>query len=289
MRCRWNHIHKTFHRTDGIVQTPRSRWKSQQTASGVLFTSLQVSLVGEIYDNSQYDFRHNFDLLQSTEARSILAHIRDLVSQLSAVIIPLEYGVTPEEKAFIGSTFLHPLIRKLRFDFRLVANLPLGDEEIFLAKQDERTASQSGGPRARFYFAHHSHIYAFVSILESVDSIFPANIFQTNLDGLRSIPAYGYLCELIVTVSKHRRSDSWKLTFDVFPGDSFADRSGELSFEPIRVVSGVCSSANEIDDIFSAILAIPAKSGNAPSHLRRLPTIGEQSRDSLLDDVSGEG
>ena len=64
LRSRWLYIHKSFHRTDSAGQasafTPRSRRKAQQTTSGVWFTSLQVSLIGDIYDNCQYDFRHNY-------------------------------------------------------------------------------------------------------------------------------------------------------------------------------------------------------------------------------------
>jgi hypothetical protein len=289
MRSRWLYIHKAFQRTDSASQsaafTPRSRWKSQQTNSGVWFTSLQVSLIGDIHDNSQFDFRHNVDLLNGSDhLRDMLNEIRQLTAKLTAIIIPLEYGVTREDKAFIGSTFLHPLIRKLRFDLRLATNLPLGDEEIFVDKQGEVYGTVEGPARVRIYFAHHSHVFSFVSILESVEELFPSN-FYTNADFLLHNPSLGYLCELVVSVARHKVTEKWRLTIDLFPGDSFSDRSGSLSFDPVRIVDGVTETAAEIDDIFTTILGLPARDGlyKVPSHLR-LPTIGEMSRETLFED-----
>ncbi len=286
MRARWAHFQKALHRGESPSQptiTPRSRWKAQQTSSGVWLTSLQVSLIGEIYDNSQYDFRHNIDLLPPGDLSELLSEIRDLTATLSAIIIPLEYGITKQDKAFIGSTFLHPLIRKLRFDFRLAANLPLGDEEAFLDRQGE-IQSPNDRPRVRIYFAHHSHLFSFVSILESIETLFPPN-FSINIDFLLKTPALGYLCELVITVTRNKNTGTWKMTFYMFPGDTFADRSGKLSFEPITIVEGETESPEAIDNIFTSILNIPTRDGlyKVPSHLR-LPTIGEISRETLLEE-----
>jgi hypothetical protein len=274
IKSRWGCIHKALHRSDVLQATPRSKWKTQQTSSGVWLTSLQVSLIGDIYDNCQYDYRHNLELFPSDTVRLTLTQIRTLVSKLVAIVIPLEYGISGNDKAFIGSTFLHPLLRKLRFDFRLAANLPLNGEEEFLSKQEEAVAVPGAPARVRLYFAHHSHVYSFVSILESAESIFAKTNLSIDLEKLRHIRAYGYLCELLIGVSKHRFSEAWRMTIHVFPGDAFVDRSGQLTFDQIPIVTAEALSASDIDDIFTAILAIPARNGNVPSHLKLAP-IGE--------------
>jgi hypothetical protein len=248
----------------------------------VPLASLQVSLIGEIFDNAQYDHRHSLSLL-SPVGQSILAEMRTLVTTLNHIVVPLEYGVSKEDKSFIGSTFLHPLIRKMRFDFRLAANLPLGDEEVFVEKQNE---CRGGPPRLRLYFAHHSHVFSFLSILQSVE-LFERTAVVKRGDLLTQIASLGYLCELVVSVAKQRNGARWRFSIDVFPGDSFATSGEGLDFRTTRVVEGTVDSAEDIDKIFSAVLAIPARDGNLPPHLQ-LPPIGEVSHETLgdLDTVS---
>ena len=273
---RWRFIHKTIHRGDVQTTSASSRWRAQQTASGVPLSSLQISLIGEIFDNAQFDFRHTELNAAATE---LLTDIRRLVTLLAQIVVPLEYGISKEEKSFVGSTFLHPLIRKLRFDFRLAAPLPLLDEEVFVEKHNE---SRGGPPRLRLYFAHHSHVFSFVSILQSVE-LFQRAAVVKRTELLEKIASLGYLCELIVSTWQQRNGVKWRFAIDVYAGDRFTGNC--LAFDPIRVVEGTVESAEEIDRIFSAVLVIPARDGNLPPHLR-LGAIGESSGDTLAESLT---
>lgn len=273
MASRWYTIWKAIHRTDGRKPnsasiTPSGLWKSNQvTASGVLFSSIQVSLVGEIFDNAQYDYRHNFALVSSLDGGpsvcEILTEIRAISTLLHQVVTPLEYGISKADKAFVGASFLFPLIRKLRFDVRIACGLPLGDDEIHVERYDEkRTADRA---RYRFYFAHHSHLFSFISILSGSDLV-PTKEFD--------VSSLGYLSEVLVSVYESKTQKKFKLCIDLFPGDDLQSADGSLEFRTINIVDTMFDSAADIDTLLTNILSIPANDARAPSHL---PTIGESS------------
>ena len=259
MHSRWHGIWKSVHRTDRVNRpavSATTRWKTQQTPSGVPFSSLQISLIGEIYDNAQYDFRHNYPILPDPAVQALLVEIRSLVTLLSLVVTPLEYGISKEDKSFIGSTFLHPLIRKLRFDLRIACALPLGDEAVYLEKHAEELVSTH--PRIRLYFAHHSHVFSLVNVFNSTDSVFP----PTAVD----IATLGYLCEVVVSVHRSRVTGEFTLAVDLFAGDDMTRHDGRLTIATVPVLRGKTTRAQDLEDFFTRILAIPG-----------LPSIGENN------------
>lgn len=286
---RWLHVWRSLHRVDPArPASPSRRWKAQQTVSGALFSTIQISLIGEIFDNSNYDFRHNAKTLNgiSSNAFQTLVSIRRIVTKLSHVVTPLEYGISKQDKAFVGSTFLHPLIRKLRFDLRLSTNLPIRDEAIYLSKHEESIDSLN--PRVRLYFAHHSHVFSFISIIRSIS--LPER-FKCNDHVLLSIGSLGYLSQIVLNVFKHKTLLSfWRITIDIYPGDDQNMPDGNLNVEYMRVVEGVTSTAEEIDSFFSDILLLPSRDTrrSTPSHL--LASIGESSAETLANfDELGKG
>jgi hypothetical protein len=273
MASRWFSIWKAIHRTDGrkpnsASMTPSELWKSNQvTASGVLFSSIQVSLVGEIFDNAQYDCRHNFGLVHVLDGGpsvcELLTEIRAISTLLHQVVTPLEYGISKADKAFVGASFLFPLIRKLRFDVRIACGLPLGDDEIHAERYDEgRTTDFS---RYRFYFAHHSHLFSFISILSGINLV-PTKEFD--------VSSLGYLSEVLVSIYASKTQKKFKLCIDLFPGDDLQSADGSLEFTTINIVDTTFDSAADLDTLLTKILSIPANDARAPTHL---PTISESS------------
>ena len=281
---RWHHIERALNRVDpsrdgGSASSASVRWKSEQTTSGVLFTAIQISLISEIYDNSNYDYRHNASTLRTLalDAYNELACIRTLVTKLFQIVTPLEYGISKQDKAFIGTTFLHPLIRKLRFDFRLSANLPIGDEAMYLSKHEEKVDSIN--PRVRLYFAHHSHVFSLVSILRSI--ALPES-FTCNESVLLAVKSLGYLSQIVFNVLANKSRSTWKVTIDIYPGDD--QTGGPLKINYMRIVEGLTPNPEQIDSFFSDILLLPSRDTNrsTPSHL--LTSIGESSAETLVED-----
>ena len=283
MHSRWFGISRGINKVSSVQSSPEqsgmspmSKWRSVSTQSGVLFSAIQISLIGEIFDNSQYDFRHNYFVLYSISPHSsdLLSSIRDLSTLLNRVITPCEHGLTREEKSFIGVTFLQPLIKKLRFDFRICANINLGEDQVHLERHAEKVDSEM--IRTRLYFAHHSHMISLVNILNN----FPENQFQSNIDYLYKIDHLGYLSQIVIEVLEGQLG-LWKIRVSISIGDDFTERE-MMKFEMVKILEGIVKKEG-IDNFFNSILSIPKDHLELTKSASGLPTIGESSFENFTN------
>jgi hypothetical protein len=249
---RWSNLRKNISRASSV-----GKW----SYSGVPLASIQISQIGDVFDNSQYDYRHNFDLLEEVGAGGLLSRIRDIVTLLSRVVTPLEYGLSGPEKAYIGATFLRPLIKKFRFDFRVCAGLPLGEDTIHVVKHEEDN-NTTNLRRCRLYFGHHSHMISLVNILKSLNC--SDNSYLHQMDRL------GYLSQIHLCVSSDKRSDRWRLTISLSEGDTLTDRFPE-EFVFHEIACKNFASRVELDDFFTQIYILPDQ---ISPPLRRVCSLG---------------
>ena len=87
---RWRKLEKDFKKKDG---------------------QYDISKIPDICDNIKFDILHNPHLID--KQRKDLFDLAQLMSQL---IVPLEYGITVEEKLDIGFRIIHPLLNKIHHD-----------------------------------------------------------------------------------------------------------------------------------------------------------------------------
>jgi hypothetical protein len=72
-----------------------------------------VSKIPDIYDVLKYYLIHNAHL-----SLPGVAEIYPISKALADVIVPQEYGITPEEKKELGSKICHNLLKKILFDLQ---------------------------------------------------------------------------------------------------------------------------------------------------------------------------
>lgn len=285
VHARWSHIAKNFQKSYGsstlprsASASPRSRWKSVdggRTQSGALFSSVQISLIGEIHDNAQYDYRHNI-IRFDENLKAHLERIRSLSNLLSQVVTPSEHGLTLMDRTCIAATFIRPLIHKFRFDFRLATGVALEDESIYLKKQDE-TLSSGGSCRVRLYFAHHSHLISLINLVRSLDANtdFRSNfLVSSNFAFIDQIDLLGYLGRVVLRVYKEQ-DGRLRLSISVSKGDDFSVRDS-TNFPIQDVLEAIFPSKESLDAIFTKWLSLAAHPESAA-----LGPIGESTSENL--------
>ena len=132
-----------------------------------------ISKIPDIYDNIKYDIIHNKDLMNSSAYE-----LFDEISILANFVMPLEYGITRDEKISIGLKIIKPLLNKIYSDLidinsvyskkRKKSNFEEDKNWSGLnaAKMNENEIKSTGRHvKSRFYFTCASHIYALLNII----------------------------------------------------------------------------------------------------------------------------
>lgn len=214
---RWQNLSKSIHRSDG-----------SRTFSGALFTTVQISLIGEIFDNVKYDVKHG------TFKSATLDKIHSLVVLLARIVTRSEYGLASGEKSFIGATFLRPLLQKFRFDARLALDILPQDDKAHLVHHGRNNVHE---PLTRLYFGHHSHMVSFVNILRAHELV-------KDKTWIHQIGNLGYLSQIVISVFPNR------LTLQVGVGDGIHCSSKNL----LMTVIDEHMTIDEFDSFFSTLL-----------------------------------
>lgn len=96
----------------------------------------------------------------------------EIAQALADCIIPLEYGITADEKRLISLGYCTPLLRKIRCDLQHTNEESQTDpDNNNTYRLDQKSARQKGvlSPgrhvRTRLYFTSESHIHSLVNLL----------------------------------------------------------------------------------------------------------------------------
>ena len=130
-----------------------------------------ISKIPDIYDNIKYDIIHNKDLMNDDSYE-----LFEEISILANFVMPLEYGITKEEKINIGLKIIKPLLNKIYSDLIDIDSSKMRKNSIHeedknwsgldAAKMNKNEIkSTNRHVKSRFYFTCSSHIYALFNII----------------------------------------------------------------------------------------------------------------------------
>ena len=144
-----------------------------------------VSKIPDIYDNIKYDIIHNKSLMNE-DAHELF----NKINLLANFVMPLEYGITTDEKVHIGLKVIGPLLNKIHNDLLWWFYPTKGtfyNENEYVKLFENENESYSGLDRhrlnkndiksawrhikTRFYFTCASHLYSLINtIIFGLDS-----------------------------------------------------------------------------------------------------------------------
>lgn len=185
-----NHLNAQTHQSEmdcedeKIVLIFKRYIKLHQDFYNVKSNQFDISKIPDIYDNIKYDIIHNKSILNK-----IAYDLYSEISLLANFVMPLEYGITIEEKVNIGIKIIKPLIKKINKDL-LWWNM--NNEYVDIEKsysgldQDKLDVGDVKSTwrhvKTRFYFASASHLYSlFNAIVYGYNSFLVDNQEQNNI------------------------------------------------------------------------------------------------------------
>ena len=125
-----------------------------------------VAKIPDIYDNIKYDIIHNKDLMNESAYQ-----LFDEISLLANFVMPLEYGITRDEKINIGLKIIKPLLNKIWSDLIDINSSSYSEEDknwsgLDATKMNENEIkTPKRHVKSRFYFTCVSHMYALINII----------------------------------------------------------------------------------------------------------------------------
>ena len=123
-----------------------------------------------IYDNIKYDIIHNKSIINKDGYK-----LYNLVNKMACFLMPLEYGISIEEKYNIGIKLIKPLLTKIRNDLLFINNndqLNNKNEDFLQENKYNEINPNNKSVKTRFYFTSQSHLYAlFNTIVYGLNSI----------------------------------------------------------------------------------------------------------------------
>ena len=133
-----------------------------------------ISKIPDIYDNIKYDIIHNKNLINEYGFQ-----LYEEVSLLANFVMPLEYGITKEEKINIGLKIIKPLLKKMYSDLNVILQSNNNEKEVNTEQKEDKNwsgldttkvndneiKSLKRHVKSRFYFTCASHMYALLNII----------------------------------------------------------------------------------------------------------------------------
>lgn len=138
------------------------RWSKLEKDFKLKNGKFDISKVPDIYDCIKYDLQHNPHTLQFPHGEELYMHAKALAD----VVVPLEYGITKQEKLTIGLGICTPLLEKIRGD--LLRDYSREENETInrLNPHYSHGVSSPGRHvRTRLYFTSEGHIHPLLSVL----------------------------------------------------------------------------------------------------------------------------
>ncbi|XP_072020481.1 inositol hexakisphosphate and diphosphoinositol-pentakisphosphate kinase 2-like [Amphiura filiformis] len=139
------------------------RWAKLEKDFKLKSGIFDITKIPDIYDCIKYDMMHNYSIKSLGFDKMDDLYIN--AQALADIIVPQEYGISPEEKLDIGAGICTPLLRKIHSDLNKINN---EDETTFRLNPNYSDGVLSPGRqvRTRLYFTSESHIHSLLSCLK---------------------------------------------------------------------------------------------------------------------------
>ena len=261
------HVFHTYERWRVLMQTFHKRGR------------FNISKIPDIYDSAKYDLLHNKKLH--------MANIEELFTvsqQMADIVVPNEYGITPEERLDIGKRICSELLGKLCRDFSYTRQASTemdaqaveqqGKGEDFDDEHEHsikhRLAAEFADDiktperdiRTRIYFTSESHIHALINVLRygcgpcttAGEPKEKAIVSEAGLEVLKKAKEFDYLSQVVFRVFENLDE----------PPDSSSKFTVEVKFSP-GTVGDPLSIANLDTDFMPATPLEPISGCSASS------------------------
>ena len=174
-----------------------------------------ISKIPDIYDNIKYDIIHNNYLINENGFQ-----LFDVVSLLANFVMPLEYGITKEQKIKIGLKIIKPLLKKMYSDLSIFLEPNQEKERNTEQKEDKNWSgldttkindneikSLKRHVKSRFYFTCASHMYALLNIIGYEYDKYLIHKNRKVFQKLRSISDLDYCSHIIFRLFENLNVD----------------------------------------------------------------------------------
>ncbi|XP_043072121.1 inositol hexakisphosphate and diphosphoinositol-pentakisphosphate kinase isoform X3 [Drosophila grimshawi] len=185
MRCRWEKIEKDF------------------STKSKLF---DISKIPDIYDCIKYDLQHNQHTLQYDQAEELYIYAKNLAD----IVIPQEYGLTPQEKLAIGQGICSPLLRKIKGD--LQRNIDEIEDE-FMNRLNPHYSHGVASPqrhvRTRLYFTSESHVHSLLTVLRygGLLNVVTDEQWRRAMDYISMVTELNYMSQIVIMLYEDPTKD----------------------------------------------------------------------------------
>ncbi|KAM8721098.1 hypothetical protein ACLKA7_007038 [Drosophila subpalustris] len=185
MRCRWEKIEKDF------------------STKSKLF---DISKIPDIYDCIKYDLQHNQHTLQYDQAEELYIYAKNLAD----IVIPQEYGLTPQEKLAIGQGICSPLLRKIKGD--LQRNIDEIEDE-FMNRLNPHYSHGVASPqrhvRTRLYFTSESHVHSLLTVLRygGMLNVVTDEQWRRAMDYISMVSELNYMSQIVIMLYEDPTKD----------------------------------------------------------------------------------
>ena len=200
-----------------------------------------ISKIPDIYDNIKYDIIHNKNLINESGYQ-----LFDEISLLANFVMPLEYGITKEEKINIGLKIIKPLLKKIHSDLNVIlqSNKENNDKNSKSQKEDKNwsgldTAKVNDNEikslkrhvKSRFYFTCASHMYALLNIIGNEYDSLLTHKNKKVFEKLKSFSDLDYCSHVIFRLFENLNDDNldnpnrFRLEIIMSPGSSSDPRT----------------------------------------------------------------
>ncbi|XP_037724119.1 inositol hexakisphosphate and diphosphoinositol-pentakisphosphate kinase isoform X20 [Drosophila subpulchrella] len=185
MRCRWEKIEKDF------------------STKSKLF---DISKIPDIYDCIKYDLQHNQHTLQYDQAEELYIYAKNLAD----IVIPQEYGLTPQEKLAIGQGICSPLLRKIKGD--LQRNIDEVEDE-FMNRLNPHYSHGVASPqrhvRTRLYFTSESHVHSLLTVLRygGLLNVVTDEQWRRAMDYISMVSELNYMSQIVIMLYEDPTKD----------------------------------------------------------------------------------
>ena len=219
----------------------------------------EIGKIPAIYDNIKYDIMHNKSLINKDGYQ-----LFRIIERLACFLMPLEYGISINEKYNIGINLIKPLLTKIKNDLLWIKCLEQTKnktEDILQENKYSCLNPKERNVKTRLYFTSQSHLYAlFNTIIYGVNSFLVDD--KKDINPIWKIFDLDYCSHIVFRLFenfnvKENDDKRYRIEIVISPGANKDPRSSNyehmLSVNPWIVVNDHIT-INELNKYFNIVL-----------------------------------